>query len=112
MILPKPPLPPEDADESLAQYYEAMYKWGVDLVRVMQDAIDELQVQTLKRGEPVLLPAYQVAALLDNAETPRTGVTPDGLYKLVYVLDEAGGAQPAATDGTDFRRLTDRAIVS
>lgn len=112
MILPKPPTPPRVEDEALAAYLEQVYNWSEDLVRATQSAIDELKVQTLKRGEPVLLPAYQVAALLNDAQTPRAGTTPDGLYKLVYALDETGGAQPAFADGTTFRRVTDRAVVS
>lgn len=31
---------------------------------------------------------------------------------LIYVSDESGGAVPAFSDGTDWRRVTDRAIVS
>lgn len=32
--------------------------------------------------------------------------------RMVFVADEAGGAVPAFSDGTDWRRVTDRAIVS
>lgn len=31
---------------------------------------------------------------------------------MIYVLDESGGAVPAFSDGTDWRRVTDRAVVS
>lgn len=31
---------------------------------------------------------------------------------LIYVSDETGGAQPAFSDGTNWRRFTDRAVVS
>ncbi len=34
----------------------------------------------------------------------------DGL--LVFVPDEDGGAVPAFSDGSDWRRVTDRAVVS
>jgi hypothetical protein len=30
----------------------------------------------------------------------------------IYVTDEAGGAVPAFSDGTNWRRVTDRAVVS
>lgn len=33
-------------------------------------------------------------------------------YTFIYVSDETGGAQPAFSDGTDWRRLSDRAVVS
>lgn len=31
---------------------------------------------------------------------------------MIYVSDETGGAVPAFSDGTNWRRVTDRAIVS
>jgi len=31
---------------------------------------------------------------------------------LIYVTDESGGAQPAFADGVNWRRVTDRAVVS
>ena len=36
----------------------------------------------------------------------------DPIGRLIYVSDEAGGAVPAFSDGTDWRRVTDRAIIS
>jgi hypothetical protein len=35
---------------------------------------------------------------------------PEG--QIIYVSDEAGGAVLAFSDGTDWRRVTDRAVVS
>ena len=32
--------------------------------------------------------------------------------RMIYVSDETGGAVPAFSDGTNWRRVTDRAIVS
>jgi hypothetical protein len=32
--------------------------------------------------------------------------------QMIYVADEAGGAVPAFFDGSDWRRVTDRAVVS
>ena len=34
------------------------------------------------------------------------------MHGLVYVPDEAGGAVIAFSDGSDWRRVTDRAVVS
>jgi hypothetical protein len=31
---------------------------------------------------------------------------------MIYVTNEAGGAVPAFADGTNWRRVTDRAVVS
>jgi hypothetical protein len=35
-----------------------------------------------------------------------------GTKRMIYVSDETGGATPAFNDGTNWRRVTDRAIVS
>ncbi len=32
--------------------------------------------------------------------------------KLIYVSDEVGGSIPAFSDGTDWRRTSDRAVIS
>lgn len=54
-------------------------------------------------GSALPLQAYTVATL------PSASVH---AYHLVFVTNETGGAQPAASDGTNWRRLSDRAIVS
>jgi len=59
------------------------------------------------------MPSYTVAevALLDPADFYST--QPRNKYsKIIFVTNEAGGAVPAFSDGTNFRRVTDRAIVS
>lgn len=33
-------------------------------------------------------------------------------YSWIYVTDETGGATPAFSDGTNWRRASDRAVVS
>jgi hypothetical protein len=38
--------------------------------------------------------------------------TGDTFSSLIFVHDEAGGAVPCFSDGTNWRRVTDRAIVS
>jgi hypothetical protein len=52
---------------------------------------------------PVVLPSYPKAALPSAVDNARA---------LIYVTDEAGGAVPAFSDGTNWRRVTDRAVVS
>jgi hypothetical protein len=49
------------------------------------------------------LPSYTVATL-PSAVTYARG--------LIYVSDEIGGAVPAFSDGTNWRRVTDRIIIS
>lgn len=50
----------------------------------------------------LVLPSYTVAGL-PSAATPA---------QFVYVTNEVGGPVPAFSDGTNWRRVTDRAIVS
>lgn len=49
-----------------------------------------------------VLASYTVATL-PSAAVPGT---------LIYVSNESGGAVPAFADGTNWRRVTDRAVVS
>ncbi len=55
--------------------------------------------------------SYTVAEL---ADIPASSFDPVviGRAAFVYVSDESGGAQMAFSDGTNWRRFTDRAIVS
>lgn len=52
---------------------------------------------------PLPLMSYTVATLLGAGDWPNS---------LVYVSDEAGGATLAFSDGTNWRRVQDRVIVS
>lgn len=54
-------------------------------------------------GNPLLLAPYAIADL------PTASLWENGL---VYVTNDIGGAVPAFSDGTDWRRCTDRAVVS
>ncbi|MBK8583275.1 MAG: hypothetical protein IPL86_16100 [Flavobacteriales bacterium] len=53
-------------------------------------------------NSPFRLPTF-TAATLPSASTAAA---------LIYVSDESGGAVPAFSDGTNWRRVTDRAIIS
>lgn len=55
-------------------------------------------------GGPISLAPYAKAALPTAATS--------GAGAMVYVTDEAGGPTPAFSDGTAWRRLADRAVVS
>lgn len=63
-------------------------------------AAEALQIGT---GAIPILPSFTVAGLLSAA-------TWDG--GMIIVSDEVGGEIPAFSDGTDWRRVSDRAIVS
>lgn len=49
------------------------------------------------------LPAYTVATVPSATSFP---------YGLIYVTDESTGAQPAFSDGTNWRTVSGRAIIS
>lgn len=57
----------------------------------------------LNNTQPQPLPSYTVTTLPSAASF--TGY-------LIYVSNESGGAIPAFSDGTNWRRVSDRAIVS
>jgi Pectate lyase superfamily protein len=61
-----------------------------------------VQAQTTATNPPVALASYTVATV--------PTVTPAG--QQIYVSNESGGAVTAFSDGTNWRRVTDRAIVS
>lgn len=52
---------------------------------------------------PLKLVSYTVAGVPPAA---------DWTASMVYVTNETGGAVPAFSDGTNWRRVTDRAIIS
>ncbi len=56
-------------------------------------------------NRPVVFPSYTVAQ--SNALTPSTYTG-----GMIFVTDESGGAVMAFSDGTNWRRVTDRAIIS
>lgn len=77
-------------------------------VAMQRDIVD--WVRGLLR-QPVSLPSYTVTGLPSAAEW-FSGVAVGAKSALIFVSNESGGAVPAFTDGTNWRRVTDRAIVS
>lgn len=71
----------------------------------MQAFMDELllEINGTLLGEALKMSSYTVSALPPAASW--TG-------SMVYVSDETGGAVTAFSDGSDWRRTTDRAVVS
>ena len=53
--------------------------------------------------KPITLASYTVSTL------PTASLWERGV---IYVSDETGGATPAFSDGTNWRRVSDRAVVS
>lgn len=101
--LPRPPeIDPDDLGGSLAR----MQRWAVDFHAKVAQAFDDAALTNLRRGQPVKLPQATVAQLTDAKY--RAGAA----ARFVFVTDEAGGPTPAYSDGTDWRRTSDGAVVS
>ncbi len=90
----RPPAPPAIAPP-----------WGVAMMRDLVAWVRALGVQ------PAALPSYRVADL-PRAEEWFSAAARDGRSALIFVSDEAGGGVPAFSDGTNWRRVTDRNVVS
>ena len=57
---------------------------------------------------PLPIKGYAVASLPDATDWGDTS----SFSSIIYVYDETGGAVLAFSDGTNWRRVTDRAIVA
>jgi len=71
----------------------------------MQLFFDELllKINGLLLGAALTLPSYTVLTVPDATIWGAS---------MIYVTDETGGAIPAFSDGTNWRRVTDRTVVS
>lgn len=69
--------------------------WARRLVIVLREIFSQPNVQ---------LDGYTVASI------PPAGSVQAGT--LLFISDESGGAVPAFSDGTNWRRVTDRAVIS
>ncbi|PGH59458.1 hypothetical protein CRT60_00300 [Azospirillum palustre] len=61
------------------------------------------RLRSQRRNAPVPLPSFS------KADLPAAGSYP---CCMIFVPNEAGGATPAFSDGTNWRRVADRIIVS
>lgn len=71
--------------------------WAHELARRI-----DLEIQE-QGQQPVLIPSYSATDLPDVSRFR---------HRWIYVADESGGAVPAFSDGTAWRRCTDRVEVS
>lgn len=75
------------------------------LARYLQQELSRISdtITNNQSDEPVILKSYAVANVPAAAEWEGS---------IIYVSDETGGATVAFSDGTDWRRLQDRAVIS
>ena len=76
--------------------------------RTLNQQISQL-IQTFQNAFPVggadaKLKSYTVAGV--------PSASAEGSGTMIYVTDETGGAVPAFSDGADWRRVTDRTVIS
>ncbi|MBL8301619.1 MAG: hypothetical protein JNM26_02485 [Ideonella sp.] len=100
--LPKPPV--LTTDMTTERQLEMIGRWMTDIHAKMQQIVDEFAVTFQTRGQAVELPQVSLALLAKFKVTQ--GV------RLVAVTDEVDGTVPAFSDGTNWRRVTDRNVVS
>ena len=74
---------------------------------VVSGAVD---VDSLTIGSNDVINSSRHPVLRSYTVAGAPSVTPAG--QLIYVSDETGGAIPAFSDGTNWRRVSDRAIIS
>lgn len=67
-------------------------------------------VPGVQGGDNVKFTISQLQTLVSYTVATLPATAPAGA--LIFVTDESGGAVPAFGDGTNWRRVTDRAIVS
>lgn len=65
------------------------------------DMVQKLNLKVF--GQALILDSYTVATVPDA-----TAFTAG----MIFISDETGGAVPAFSDGTNWRRVTDRAVIS
>ena len=72
---------------------------------VMRQFITELELKLngAVLGDATQLQSYEVATVPDAAQWAAA---------MIFVSDETGGAIPAFSDGTNWRRTTDRAVIA
>jgi len=83
-------LPIMSGDIAISQMVRAIYNSSLDKFEVVG-------------AMPAVLPTFTVATVPSAATFVR---------RQIYVSDESGGAIVAFSDGTNWRRLTDRAVIS
>ena len=95
-ILPAPGVDPYDLSLHSALYQHFMELLGIGNLAILSDGSNKLE-------RPVVLATYTVAGV------PTASLWTAGV---IYVSNEVGGAVPAFSDGANWRRVTDRVVIS
>ena len=76
--------------------------WASQLIQSLQPVISKLESGSFRQGQILQVASFTVANLPDPSVPGR----------VIYVSDESGGAVLAFADGSNWRRATDRVVVS
>ena len=87
---------------------DLVQEWIEDTREVLEEAITALADESQRRFQPAQLPA----ATVDQLEGANPRWRAGGAGRVVYCTDDVGGATLAFSDGVNWRRATDLAIVS
>lgn len=82
--------------------YPTWQSWAASAQRVLIPFMTEARAVFFRQGQIARVGSFAVANL-PSATTPG---------QIIYVSDETGGATLAFSDGTNWRRVQDRAVVS
>lgn len=74
---------------------------GISLNKASNSQLLAAIIEVIARN--MFLPTFTVAGVPSAASNAR---------RMIYVSNETGGAVPAFSDGTNWRRVTDRAVIS
>jgi hypothetical protein len=101
-----PPVPSDDERMSVNERFARLYDWARKHDIAVRRTLAHLQRSAQIKGRPVQLQAFTVAEIAAGT------VRASGAPVVIIVSDETGGLTLAFSDGTNFRRVQDRAIVA
>lgn len=97
---PAMPRPPSSGDT------QGLYNFALDLISRLYHILSEYATRlntAMMSDEPIPMVSYTVATIPSPSLYAKT---------IIYVSNETGGPTMAFSDGTNWRRVQDRAIVS
>jgi hypothetical protein len=81
---------------------DSVVAWANETVRILESTIDVIERTKQTKGTIARVSSF-LKTNLPNATQPG---------EIIYVSNETGGAVLAFSDGTNWRRVTDRAVVA
>lgn len=79
-----------------------MEQWALRVVQIINPFMTRVENAFFRQGRIPKVASFTVATVPDATEPGQ----------IIYVSDETGGATLAFSDGSDWRRVQDRAVVS